>query len=407
MKAVKLLIFITAIYFGEAVQVKSQVAPIKNIKTGKNGELIVNGKPFFMIASWAQPVKNYKLLQELGFNTHSGDVDPAAAKEGGCYTFTTGARIAKAPNDMILGIMYDDEPDLLNGRGDSARPRQTPEQVAEKVKQFRAKNPGRLIFIGITSNFMKEQSSLPAEYREKVYPQYVSNADILGFDIYPIYGSGFTAHLNWVGSGVSQLCALAGKRPVTAAIETSKGSKWMSYEKQPDVLPIHTRNEVWQAIINGASGITYFTHAWRPDFREFAPTPEMQKELKRLNSQITRLSPAILAGPPKNKIEMTMGDGLKCSFKATKFWDSIYIFSQNNDLGPGAEKAKQFEPIFPRTGKAVFTVKGLKSGTIIEVVDEQRTITAEDGKFSDEFAPLTEHIYRFKLKPSKGGKIKI
>ena len=101
--------------------------------------------------------------------------------------------------------MYDDEPDLLNGRGDSARPRQTPEQVAEKVKQFRAKNPGRLIFIGITSNFMKEQSSLPAEYREKVYPQYVSNADILGFDIYPIYGSGFAAHLNWVGSGVSQL----------------------------------------------------------------------------------------------------------------------------------------------------------------------------------------------------------
>ena len=53
----------------------------------------------------------------------------------------------------------------------------------------------------------------------------------------------------------------------------------MPYEKQPDVLPLYTRNEVWQAIINGATAIGYFTHAWRPEFKEFAPTPEMQKEL--------------------------------------------------------------------------------------------------------------------------------
>ena len=171
----------------------------------------------------------------------------------------------------------------------------------------------------------------------------------------------------------------------------------MPYEKQPDVLPMHTRNEVWQAIINGATAIGYFTHVWKPAFKEYGPTDEMTAELTRLNAQITRLAPAILSGPVKNKIEMTMDGGLKCSFKATKYEGNTYIFSENNDLGAGAEKAKQYDPIFPRTGKALFTIQGLKSGTKIEVVDENRTLTAENGMFSDEFAPLAEHIYRFKL----------
>ena len=77
-----------------------------------------------------------------------------------------------------------------------------------------------------------------------------------------------------------------------------------------------------------------------------------------------------------------------------KFNGSTWIFALNMDLGPGAEKAKQFDPIYPRSGQATFIVPGLKKGTRIEVVDEQRTIIAEKGKFTDEFAPLAEHIYK-------------
>jgi hypothetical protein len=122
----------------------------------------------------------------------------------------------------------------------------------------------------------------------------------------------------------------------------------------------------------------------------------MQKELARLNAQITRLASAILADPAKEKIEMILGDNLTCSFKVTNSEGSIYIFAENNDLGPGAENAKQYDPIYPRTGKAVFTVAGLKAGTKIEVIDENRTITSDKGKFEDEFAPLAEHIYKLK-----------
>jgi hypothetical protein len=396
MKPNKLFILIAVASLSYFAKAQNAVEPIKKVEVGKNREFVVNGKPFFPIMSWAQPAKNYKPLQQMGMNTACGDVDPAAAKESGIYAVTQGNLIAKTPNDMILGMIFDDEPDMPTGRGEAAKPRQTPEQVAEKVKGTRAENPGRLLFMTWTGNFTKEESTYPAEFREKIYPEYAKNADVMGFDIYPIYGSGYASHLNWVGSGVKQICSLAGHRPVYTWIETSKGSKWMTYEKQPDVLPIHTRNEVWQAIINGATAIGYFTHAWRPEFKEFAPTPEMQKELARLNAQITRLAPAILASPAKEKIEMKLGDNLACSFKATNYKGSLYIFSENNDLGPGAEKAKQFDPITPRSAKAVFTIANLKAGTIIEVVDENRTITADKGSFADEFAPLAEHIFKLK-----------
>jgi len=369
---------------------------IQSVSVGNNRELRVNGKPFFPIMSWAQSPKNYRLLKSLGMNTHVGRGDPVEAKEVGCYavpSFQSGV----TENGYILAWIFDDEPDMPRGRGAEAQPKKSPDYVARKSDSIRKTSPDRLLFMTFTGHFTVEQSTYPEEVRKTLYPQYVRHADVVGFDIYPIYGSGYAAHLDWVGKGVSQLCDLVGPKPVYAWIETSKGSRWMTYEKQPDVLPIHTRNEVWQAITHGATAIGYFTHAWRPVFKEFAPTQEMQKELKRLNTQISRLAPAILAAPAQKNISMKLANGLNGHFKATRYHGDLYIFSVNTDLGEGAEHAKQFDPIDPRGGRAVFTIEGLKAGTKIEVVDEKRTIHAEEGKFSDDFAPLAEHIYRIKL----------
>jgi hypothetical protein len=396
MKMNKLLILIVVLSFGVSLAAKTTVEPIKKIKVGKNREFVINGKPFLPIMSWAQPRKNYAMLNEIGINTFCGNADPESAKEAGCYSIT-GFKAGQVDNGHVLAWIFSDEPDMAVGKGVNAKPRQSAEKVVAECNKIHSSTPKRLIFMTFTGDFRKKSSTYPPEAWEKIYPEFIKGADVLGFDIYPIYGSGDAGHLNMVGSGVADLTQLAGTRPVYTWIETSKGSQCMTYEKQPDVLPMHTRNEVWQAIINGATAIGYFTHVWKPEFKEYGPTPEMTKELTRLNAQLTRLAPAILSGPAKNKIEMALDEGLKCSFKATKYEGSTYIFAENNDLGPGAEKAKQFDPIFPRTGKAVFTISGLKAGTKIDVVDEQRTITAENGKFSDGFAPLAEHIYKLKL----------
>ena len=396
MKLNKLLILITFLSLGMMLTAKSTVEPIKKIKVGKHREFVINGKPFFPIMSWAQPKKNYAMLNEIGINTFCGDATPESAKEAGCYAITN-FKAGQVENGHVLAWIFPDEPDMAAGKGAKAKPRMSAEKVVAECNKIHSSTPKRLVFMTFTGDFRKKSSTYPPEVWEKIYPEFIKGADVLGFDIYPIYGSGDAGHLNMVGSGVADLTQLAGTRPVYTWIETSKGSQWMTYEKQPEVLPMHTRNEVWQAIINGATAIGYFTHVWKPEFKEYGPTPEMTKELTRINAQITRLAPAILAGKVKNKIEMALGEGLKCSFKATKYEGSTYLFSENNDLGPGAEKAKQFDPIFPRPGKAVFTISGLKAGSKIEVIDEQRTITAENGKFSDDFAPLAEHIYKVKL----------
>ena len=123
----------------------------------------------------------------------------------------------------------------------------------------------------------------------------------------------------------------------------------------------------------------------------------MRAELKRLNGQLTRLAPAILAAGAKKKVTTQLAGNLPCQFKATEHEGSLYVFAQNTDLGEGHEKLRQGQQISPRAGRATITVEGLKAGDKVEVVDEDRTIAAEAGKFTDQFGPLAEHIYRIKL----------
>lgn len=381
---------------------ETAVEPIKTIEIGKNRQFVINGKPFLPIMSWAQSPKAYASLPKVGFNTHVGgnaDASPAAAV--GCYGVVSWKEGA-AVSDHLLGWLQGDEPDMprkdANDKSKPAWPKRSPEEVAAVYQKIKAADKTRPVFLTFTGTFTKEEKGYDEATRTKIYPEYVKSADVVGFDIYPIYGSGHAGHLDWVAKGVTQLLELGGPtRPLYAWIETSKGSKWMTYAKQPDVLPMHTRAEVWMAVIRGATAIGYFTHAWAPKFVEFAPTPEMQKEMARLNAQLTRLAPAILADPAAAKVEMKLaGEGadLNSHLKATQLEGATYIFAENIDLGEGADKLKQFDPIKPRGGKATIAVPGLKAGTKIEVVDENRTITSGDQGFTDDFGPLAEHIYK-------------
>ena len=100
-------------------------------------------------------------------------------------------------------------------------------------------------------------------------------------------------------------------------------------------------------------------------------------------------------------MEVSIAGGLACHLKATELDGSTCIFAQDIDLGADREKLSpgqaQRAPggdITPRGGKATIKVAGLKAGAKVEVVDENRIITADEGQFTDEFGPLQEHVYR-------------
>ena len=260
-------------------------------------------------------------------------------------------------------------------------PRKTPAETLQEYEAIKAAGAQRPVFMTVTAHFMDTTDRWTEEERNALYPAYAEAADVLGFDVYPIYGWGRPDWLDRVHDGTEQLVALAGDRPVYAWIETSKGSRWVSEERQVEVSPEHIRCEVWSAIVAGATGIGYFTHVWKPEYSQFGTPDGNVAAMREINDQITRLSPALLAPGAAADVSIALAGDLRADVLANQAEDALYLFAVNFD--PSAQ-----------AGEAAITVQGLEAGTAVEVVDEWRKITAEAGAFHDHFEGLGVHIYR-------------
>lgn len=260
-------------------------------------------------------------------------------------------------------------------------PRATPAETLEKYKVMKAADPTRPVFLTLTGNFHPFFKRIPEELRA-AYPDYTKATDVVGYDIYPIYGWNKPEWIHLVQEATDLLAKMAPGKPVYAWIETSKGGQWTGdLAKQKDVTPTHIRAEVWMSICRGATAIGYFTHIWKPAYHQFGVPEENRKALREINQQITRLTPAILGGTPKQAASISADGDLKLDLLAKECPDGLYLFTVNYD-----ERLKE--------AKATIKVEGLPAGTEVLVVDEGRTLKAEAGSFTDSFAPLAVHIYR-------------
>ncbi len=265
-------------------------------------------------------------------------------------------------------------------------PRNEPRTVASKVQEeyrrIKEVDSSRPIFMTLTGHFLPVFDKWSDEQRTALYPEYIKAADVVGYDIYPIYGWNKPEWLHLVHDGTEELRRLAGDRPVYAWIETSRGGQYTgALERQKRVLGRHIRAEVWMAICRGATAIGYFTHVWKPEYKQFGVPPENVKAMRQINDQIGRLAPAILSGPCGISAKVELEDGLKADIMVREYEGRVYLFAVNYDSRQEAARGR-------------IEVEGLEAGAKIEVVDEGRSIRAVDGGFDDEFGPLGVHIYR-------------
>jgi len=381
--------------------------PIRSVEIGRNREFRINGKPFLPIMLWAQSPSRINDGLSVGVNTFVGNGSSVSDKEfldalgkNGLYG-VMGFKQDTVGHRYLLGWIHSDEPDMPRGEGQTG-PRQSPEELGAVFDKIKAADRSRPVFVTFTSGFMRKTSTRENAAAEALYPAYVKASDVAGFDYYPIFGENYPSRLDRVAEGVSELAELAGARPVYVWIEANTGSRWVTPSLQVPLKPMHVRAEVWMSVIRGATAIGYFTHRWKPDYRQFAPEREMAAELKRINEQLTRLAPAILADPARVAVAISMTDGLPCHVKATEHEGWLYVFAQNMHVDDNKESLRQGQDINPRGGGATITVEGLKAGTIVEVVDEGRAITASDGAFADDFGPLAEHVYRIAADQAAG-----
>jgi hypothetical protein len=260
-------------------------------------------------------------------------------------------------------------------------PRAQPEDTLRKYRVAKAGDSSRPLFMTLTGHFHPFFKQYNDEQRA-MYPRYIEAADVVGYDIYPIYGWNKPEWLYLVHDATDLLVRMAGPRPVYAWIETSKGSQWTGdLDRQKDVKPEHIRAEVWMSICRGATAIGYFTHIWKPQYAQFGVPEENRRALKQINEQITRLTPAILGRPTRRAASIQSSNGIKLDLLARQSDDDLYLFAVNYD-----ERARETE--------ATIKVEGLAAGATVHIVDEDRTLQSQAGAFTDAFAPLAVHIYR-------------
>jgi hypothetical protein len=314
------------------------------------------------------------------------DLDSPATGQSWRFTVTK-----VKPGDQVWGSIgeiaaYDAEGQNVFLSPPRWVPRATPQQTWEEYQKIKAADPSRPVAMTFTGYFHPHFGKWRDEERQSLYPAYIRATDIVGFDIYPIYGWNKPEWIHLVYEATAQLKKMAGPRPVYAWIETSKGGQYTGdLERQKDVTPQHIRAEVWMALCGGATAIGYFTHVWKPSYRQFGVPEENQTALREINEQLTRLAPAILAKRNTEEIHLDVTPEVRIAAFSTEYENSIYLFAVN------------YDPDL-KTAQVTFHVpsKLLAGATAAEVVDEDRSISLIDGTLTDSFGPLAVHIYRIR-----------
>jgi len=342
----------------------------KGLSVAKDVSFMSNGKEIARTT-----FKNQKGMQEIVLEA------PITLRE---LTFKVNSSY---PGGQVWGSVSEIEG--FDGKGNNVLlspprqvPRAMPSEVMEHYIDIKAMDTSRPVFMTVTGHFLPFFKKWSDEQRTRLYPDYIKATDVIGYDIYPIYGWNKPEWLHLVHDGTAELRRLAENRPLYAWIETSRGGQWTgALERQKSVMPMHIRAEVWMAICRGANAIGYFTHIWKPEYQQFGVPPQNVKAMTEINDQITRLAPMILSDTAGVKTSIQLEDQLRGDIMAREYDGQVYLFAVN------------FDPR-QRAGRAVIKVEGLKAGTRIEVIDEDRVLKATSGAFADEFDPLGVHIYR-------------
>lgn len=351
---------------------------------------------FFPVAVWLQDPRNAAKYKAAGINLYVGlwrgptDAQLDALKKAGmpvvCAQNANGLKHVNDPT--IVAWMHGDEPDNAQEVRDPKTgkrgygPPIPPSKIVEDYERLRKADPTRPILLnlgqGVANDDWKGRG--PGASLDD-YPGYVKGADIVSFDVYPVAGLGPKVDgrekLWYVAKGVERLTKWTeGKKRIWNCIECTRISN-------PDAkaTPAQVKAEVWMSLIHGSTGLIYFVHQFAPKFNEHAllDDPEMLAAVTAINARIKALAPAL--NSPTIPGELTVVSSNKdvpIAAMVKRVGTTRYVFAV------GMRNAKT---------DSTFTLKGLKPGAVIKVLDENRTIKPEGETFKDSFEAYGVRLY--------------
>jgi hypothetical protein len=357
-----------------------------------------NGPPsdssYFPIGVWVQNPANAARYKELGINLYVGLWrGPTASqleelRKAGmpviCAQSSTGLEFKDDP--LIVGWMHGDEPDNAQslGKGKGYGPPIAPEKIVADYARMKSADPTRPILLNLGQGVAWDNYIGRGVRRNhpEDYPQYIKGCDIASFDIYPaVHDSPEVAgKLEFVGHGVERLVGWAGDaKSVWNCIECTHIEN-----ARTKATPQQVRAEVWMSLIHGSRGLIYFVHQFQPTFKEAAllEDPEMVSAITKINHQIRVLAPVLNSRNISRQVHIKSSAGTQPIKWMLKQYDgSIYLFAVN---------------MTRESIDGEFEIAGLPDVAFIDVLGEERRLSAQSSGFRDTFAPYAVHLYRMR-----------
>ena len=356
-----------------------------NVKITPENGMILDGKPFFPVAVYNQPIKMFDMLNGLGIDTFVveelfGKETPKTYldelnKRNSYGVIKSSSYTNELKNHpALLGWAQPDEPDIAGGKPIKV-PRIPPEKIIADYKDMKNKDAFHPVYLNFGSGQAVGKPPSPV----KMYYEFAKGADIVAFDLYPVnkYGDDM---LHIVAKGMDRLRKYVDdKKPGWIWLECSyigdKGDL-----KAPNASQLKT--EVWMSIVHGAKAIGYFPHTWVPKYKCCEIPNDVQAEMKRTNAKIKAMTNILLAPDSKREVKCETEGESRVDILVKEFEEKIYIFAVN--MKKKADKAK-------------FVISGIKETSVI-VQDENRKKEIKAGEFKDSFKEYEVHIYEINAK---------
>jgi hypothetical protein len=342
----------------ETVTLDLTTGPMPTTSTARTegDSIVVDDRPFFPTAVWAQCSDGFGSNIDDGINLFMGDgcnkddLKLPGRLDGRAYSIVNAER-PDVQGRGVIGWYYPDEWDAFLENTVKR------EDLADSIVGPRA---GRISFLTLTNHFYSRAEPLPQG--KGMYPVLFSIPDVIGFDLYPLqvwcrpaFGDVFDSQ--------AELHTASGGKPTFQWIEVARMEHPCRRHPELDPTPGTVRAETWLSIAGGANAVGYFPSRWSDSIGD---------EITRTNREIKALGPALLAARSN-----AHSDTEAVRVSARSLNGALYVIAVNTSSS---------------TVQAKISVEGI-AGRSAMVYGGGPAVGADAEAFSDTFGPLAARVY--------------
>jgi|GEM_PF-6120602 len=330
-----------------------------------NGNVIVNGKPFFPVGMYAIPKEDLKLAKEFGFNTVGLYETPSLLyiKEAEKYGLKVIFNLFEMLKDSEINQIRE-SPAFLGYYIFEEKPPTIADHFEEIRRRINQVDPYHLV-IGCHYWFFK---------------QYKNASEVIMIDHYPFGQPSYGG-----------LARTIEKLRLAREIKGKEGSIWLvpqafpwsvygrkTFEEAPYPSFDELRAQTWLGIVEGAKGIIYYTYrllyAGGGGIYTRLAYPIFWESLGYVVKELNHLKDIVWMKEYEGKINLSES---KIKFLAKTDGKDLYIIAVNPE-------DQEF--------KVDFQIENTEINKMY-VLSEKRILNCEKGKFRDIFLPKETHIY--------------